>query len=121
MIGIDIIEIDRIAAALSRAGFSERVFTKNEIAYIAACGHGGAGTAAGMFAAKEAAAKALGTGFSGGITLKQIEISHSGGAPVAVLYGDAKKRMRKLGDTMLISISHCKVYAAAIAEIKGRG
>jgi holo-[acyl-carrier protein] synthase len=117
MIGIDIIEIDRIAAALLRVGFLERVFTKGEIAYIATCGHGDC-TAAGMFAAKEAVAKALGTGFSGGITLKQIEILHDGGAPVAVLYGEAKKRLQRLGKTAAISVSHCRAYAAAVAELR---
>lgn len=88
MLGIDLVEIDRVARAVKRDRFTERVFTERERQYAAGKR---AETLAGMFAAKEAAAKALGTGFKG-IRYTDIEILHSdSGAPYIELHGACRR------------------------------
>ena len=82
--GVDIVKIARFANMT--AHFQSRVYTQYEQAYIA---KKGPATAAGLFAAKEAVAKALGTGISG-FWPTDIEITHSQqGAPVVTLHSNA--------------------------------
>lgn len=69
-IGIDIVEISRIEKSVQRDSFLKRVFTENEIAYAE-----NAQSLAGIFAAKEAYFKALGTGIT--FPLTDIEILHN--------------------------------------------
>ncbi len=109
-IGVDIIELDRIAEAVRRDRFRSRVFTEAERQYCDGCE--GAERYAGRFAAKEAVAKALGIALS----WREVEILHaSGGAPIARLHGKAAER---LGDRcLLVSISHCRAYAVAQAVV----
>lgn len=86
-----------------------------------AAGAGRAQSAAAMFAAKEAVAKALGTGFSEGIMPGQIEVTHAkNGAPSIRLNGRAKERLDEMGgDEVLISLTHEGNLAMAFAAVKG--
>lgn len=106
-IGTDIIEISRISAAMEKPGFLKKLYTSAEQEYINSKSDRSQ-TAAGMFAAKEAAAKAMGTGF-GKFSPTDIEILYDeNGAPYA--------RISKAPEvTILVSISHCRKYAAANA------
>ena len=115
-IGTDICEIARIAKAMENPRFLERWFTENERAYIA---DRNAASAAGIFAAKEAIAKALGTGFSG-FGADKIEILHDAhGAPVCNLLAGAKARAEAIGaGSVMVSISHDGGMAIAFALIQ---
>jgi holo-[acyl-carrier protein] synthase len=110
--GVDIIEIDRIQAALERWGqrFLNRIYTEGEIAYC----RGRPPNLAGRFAAKEAAMKALGTGLRG-VGWKDVEVVRgTGGKPSVRLHGRALLRAEKLGVTELaLSLSHSRGYAVA--------
>lgn len=120
-IGTDIIEIERIKKSAG-ARFFERLFTQREQDFFhekkLPCQ-----SIAGSFAAKEAVAKALGIGFSEGITPPEIEILHdSCGKPLVTLHGTARQRLSAIGATHIeISISHCKAYAVAFAVAEGPG
>jgi len=111
-VGLDIIEVCRIEEAVSRWNdrFLRRVYTARELRYC----RGRATSLAGRFAAKEAVAKALGSGI-GKVAFKDIEIiSGPKKQPRIVLHGGALARYRKLGLSHLaISLSHCRDYAAA--------
>ena len=112
--GVDIIEVDRIDRAILRHGerFFDRFFTSQEL--IDSRGHTPA--LAARFAAKEAVAKALGTGI-GEITWKDIEIVHGPQHnPTLRLHG----RATELADTLQlthwsISLSHTHEHAVAVA------
>ena len=112
-VGTDICEIARIAKAMENPRFLERWFTQAEREYISSRG---AASAAGIFAAKEAVAKALGTGFSG-FGADKIEILRDEcGKPFCVLHAGAKSRAAAIGaDEVLISISHDGGMALAFA------
>ncbi|MGL5099109.1 MAG: holo-ACP synthase [Fusobacteriaceae bacterium] len=111
-IGNDIIEIERIKQALSRPGFRERVFTEKEIEEIVNKGDK-TESYAGKFAAKEAVAKAFGTGVRG-FDLRDVEIlGDELGKPLVHLGGDLAEKYAK--HKIELSISHCKEYAAAVA------
>ena len=114
MIGIDIAEIERVREKATSETFLKSVFTAKEIEYYNSRGKK-AETLAGMFCAKEAVAKALGTGFRG-FRPSDIEVTHNElGAPEAELYGGAKELAGKR--EVHISISHCKEYATAMCFI----
>lgn len=120
-IGTDIIEIDRIENALkANDRFLTRFFTEGEIAYFENRKYK-TDTIAGRFAAKEAVAKALGTGFSG-FEFKDIEvISNEVGKPHVVLHGKARLLAVKLADESFIinlSISHNNSNAIAFATLE---
>lgn len=98
-IGNDIIAIDRIAAMLARHGerFMQRVFTAGEQETARSRPALIAETYAKRWAAKEACAKALGTGFSHGIRWRDIEVTASPmGAPLLTLHGRAAERLANL-------------------------
>jgi holo-[acyl-carrier protein] synthase len=81
--GIDIAEVERIASSIDRFGrrFLERVFTPGEIRYCESKANK-AERYAGRFAAKEAAMKAIGTGWSRGVTWQDVEVQRApGGRP----------------------------------------
>jgi holo-[acyl-carrier protein] synthase len=111
--GIDIIEIQRIQAALDRHGerFLKRVFTELEITEC----RGRAEALALRFAAKEAASKALGTGI-GPISWREVETLHKwSGEPYLVLHGRAEKKAEKLGlSVWAVSLSHSRDYGIAM-------
>ena len=114
MVGTDIIEISRIEEAIKRESFVKKAFTAAEWEYIRSKGRP-AESAAGIFCAKEAISKALGTGISKGVRLCDIEIIHEpSGKPKAVLYGAARQFFESLGCGRIeLSISHSKKYAVA--------
>ena len=100
-IGSDLIDIRRVEKVLARHGdrFIKRCFTEVEIAKAER--RRGAGTHiatyAKRFAAKEACAKALGTGFSAGVYMKDIGVANDdAGRPALVLTGGAKNRLREI-------------------------
>ncbi|MGA9997863.1 MAG: holo-ACP synthase [Pyrinomonadaceae bacterium] len=117
-IGIDIIEVRRVREVLSRTPrFTERVFTAAERAYCDSRGAVAAEHYAARFAAKEAALKALRTGWSGGIGWQDIEVAAlSSGAPIINFHGRALELYQKSGATRAhLSISHTTEHA--IAEV----
>lgn len=108
-IGTDIVEINRFIDKLEDSKFMNRVYTEKEQAYIHQKGASRFSTAAGLFCAKEAVIKAIGTGFIGQIRLTDIEIKYDAlGAPDAMVSG------RPAG-AFAVSISHAKEYATATA------
>lgn len=116
-LGIDLVEVARIRDLLERHGerFKERTFTAGEIAYCDSCADPAIHYAA-RFAAKEAAAKALGTGlWAHGVDWKQIEVvREESGKPVLVLHAIAQAHAEKMGSTQaLISITHTRELAMA--------
>lgn len=118
-IGTDLIDIGRIAKSIEKKHFLKRVFTEAEQARIA---ERGADTAAGYFAAKEAVAKALGTGFDGFFT-QAIEITvDERGKPECALTGGALERFRQLdGGKVFLSISHADGFAMAFCVLESFG
>lgn len=118
-IGVDIIDIKRIDAAMQKRSLLERIYTKNEIALFEERKFNPQ-TIAGNFAAKEAVAKALGTGFDG-VSWRDIEIlREASGRPYAVLHATAHNVMEKCGGkSIFLSISNEKDYAVAQAILEG--
>jgi holo-[acyl-carrier protein] synthase len=114
--GIDIAEVPRTAAALDRFGrrFRERVFTSGEIRYCESKANK-AERYAGRFAAKEAAMKALGTGWNHGIAWRDIEVQRlPGSRPTVVFHGQAAELFRRLGAARAhLSITHTEQSAMA--------
>ncbi|MBI4299551.1 MAG: holo-ACP synthase [Chloroflexi bacterium] len=110
--GIDIMEIERIEAALARWGdrFLWRVYSPKEIAFC----RGRVPELAVRFAGKEAVMKALGTG-ARGVGWREIEIlPMRGGKPLVHLHGRARSRADALGlGELAISLSHSRIYAVA--------
>ena len=116
--GIDVVEVERIAAAISRHGepFLAKIFTAGERAYCESRKNPAPHYAA-RFAAKEAAAKALGTGIGKHAGLHDLEIvCNSAGAPQLRLNGAAASFANDHGIAeILISLTHTRQYAAANA------
>ena len=112
-IGIDLIEIARIAAAAQRWGdrFTRRVFTPRERSFAAARADCTQHLAA-RFAAKEAFLKALGVGYSQGVRWKDIEvISHVSGRPEIQLRNRTKALSHRHGVNRIhLSMSHDGTY-----------
>ena len=119
-IGTDLCEIARIERAISREHFYGRVFSEGERAYLEKKGRARAASAAAMFAAKEAVAKALGTGFSAGVMPWCIEVTHeASGAPGIALHGAAAARLAAIGGArVLLSLTHEGGLAQAFAVIQ---
>ena len=115
--GIDIIEVGRIREALARWGdrFEQRVYTEGERAYCRSRGRPYM-SFAGRFAAKEAAMKALGTGWNG-VHWKEIEVVRPRGErPTIHFNGRAQLRFDQMGGVgARLSISHTEEHA--IAEV----
>ena len=110
-IGIDLCEISRMERMRMMTRFTERYFTPEEQAYIRSRGANAAQTMAGIYAAKEALSKALGTGIA--FELKEISIFHDeAGMPGYSLSGKAEKL--GAGDRFWLSISHDGGIAAAV-------
>ncbi|MFN2498805.1 MAG: holo-ACP synthase [Pyrinomonadaceae bacterium] len=115
-IGIDIIEVARIREVLARTPrFTERVFTTAERAYCDSRGVVAAQHYAARFAAKEAALKALKTGWRGGISWQDVEIgSLESGAPFLTFHSETKRLFEASGATVAhLSISHTTQHAIA--------
>jgi holo-[acyl-carrier protein] synthase len=118
--GVDLIEIDRIEAAVKRWGdrILHRVWTDRELAYC----RGRYPQLASRFAGKEAASKALGTGIRD-IIWREIEIlPDRRGKPLVFLHGNARKRAAQLGlDTWAISLTHSRNLACAMVVATASG
>ena len=122
-IGLDLCEIERMKKAIERPHFVDRVFSVAEAERIrAASGIRRGEIAAGLFAAKEAVSKALGTGLAG-IGLSDIEIKpDASGCPRCALSGKALDRAQALCGgrfTVWVSITHEAGMAAATAILEG--
>ena len=113
-LGIDIIKVDRIEAALKKFGsrFSRRVLTPSEQRYV----RDRPETFAGRWAAKEAVSKVLGLGVRG-VGWREIEVVRlPTGQPTIALHDRARVRADQLGMSRIaVSISHEREYAVAIA------
>ena len=114
--GIDITEVPRIAAAIARHGerFLKRVFTAAEIRYCESKKNKAERYAA-RFAAKEAAMKAVGTGWRGGVSWTDIEVTREpGGRPTLRLSGKVKQHADRLGARRAsLSLTHTEQTAMA--------
>jgi holo-[acyl-carrier protein] synthase len=114
--GIDIAEVPRIEASIARFGdrFIRRIFTVAEIQYCDSKANRIERYAA-RFAAKEAAMKAIGTGWNHGVTWKDVEVCRQpGGRPTIAFHGKAAEFAAKLGAAHIaLSLSHTKDYAIA--------
>ena len=116
--GIDIVEIDRIKRSIIKYSdrFKNKVFTQREIDYC----HSQADPAkhfAARFSVKEAVLKCFGTGMTGGILWKDIEVDKKkSGQPTLNLYGKGEELFNQLRLKHIhISITHDKSYAVAHA------
>ena len=116
-LGIDLCEVERIRRAMeSTPGFLQRYYTEEEQTYIASRGAMGAQSAAAMFAAKEAYLKALGGGLSGGVSMREVGVTHlPGGAPAYALTGEAARQLD--GARAFLSLTHEAGVAAAVCVI----
>ena len=115
-IGIDLCEISRMERMRMMTRFTERYFTPEEQAYIRSRGANAAQTMAGVFAAKEALAKALGTGID--FSLQEAEVVHDEqGCPGYRFHGSLAERTE--GDAFWLSITHDTGVAAAVCIREG--
>ena len=119
-IGIDICNVKRFERLTENNSFINKIFTENEIIYCNSRKRKKSEVFAVRFAAKEAFAKALGTGFRKGISLKEIEIKKDElGKPSIVLYGNTKDFFEsQVGGTIYLSLSHEKETAIAMVVIE---
>ena len=115
-LGLDIAEIDRIEAAITRHGapFLDRLFTPDEIAYCERFKNRYE-RYAGRFAVKEAAMKALGTGWSRGVRWRDIEVTREpSGKPALRLQGAAREFADRMGVKHIsVTITHSGNLALA--------
>lgn len=114
--GIDLVEIARIQQSVERYGqrFLSRVFTPSEQAYCMRKRNAAESLAA-RFAAKEAGAKALGTGISHGVSWLEIEVVREpGGRPAIHFHGRAAERAARLGVAhSALSLTHTATLSLA--------
>jgi holo-[acyl-carrier protein] synthase len=123
-LGTDLIETRRLQESIDRFGerFLARIFTTAEIAYCTRKKNAAESFAA-RFAAKEAGAKALGTGISRGVSWKEFEVQReASGRPTLHLSG----RARELADTMgvkriQVSLTHSREWAMAVVVTEDEG
>ena len=113
MIGLDLLEIDRLEQALARRpGLAERLFTDGERAYAASQGRPAQHLAA-RFCAKEAVSQALRMEV---LRPRDIEVEGGGdGPPRVVLHGEVAARAAELGVRVEVSLTHTRTTAGAVA------
>jgi holo-[acyl-carrier protein] synthase len=120
--GIDIAEVPRIQAVIEsqKERFLRRVFTLDEVAYCEQFKNRYE-RYAGRFAVKEAAMKALGTGWSRGVRWVDLEVVRApGGKPTLALKGEARKIADGLGvKNIAVSITHTEAQAIAQVIFEG--
>ena len=119
-IGLDVVAVVKVRELLDQQTFEERVFTPAERRDCAGRADKAEAFAA-RFAAKEACFKALGTGWSQGVSFLQVEVQRTeGGAPRLVLSGQAAERAGARGVTHLhVSLAHSAGVAAAAVILEG--
>lgn len=122
-IGLDITELSRITRSWERFGvrFAEKILHAEERARFQELSASKTTFLASRFAAKEAAVKALGTGFANGITPTDIAVlTAPSGKPSLTFYGKAEEALRQIGATRVhISITHGKETVAAVVVLEG--
>jgi len=120
-VGLDVVDLGRFERALERHGerFVSRFCSAQEIKPLT--GAPRVAHLAGLFAAKEAVMKALGSGWAAGVGFRQIEIHRApSGAPSVLLHGEAERRAHRLGVLRLhVSITHDRGVAAAVVMLEG--
>ena len=120
-IGTDLVEIERIQKSIDRFGdrFLHRIFTAAEIAYCRLKKHSAESFAA-RFAAKEAGAKALGTGISHGVTWLEIEVRRAPGQrPTLHWSGRAAELAAQMGVRRVsLSLTHSRDLAMAVVVVE---
>ncbi len=120
-VGIDIIEVARIAASYERFGdrFLKRILCADEIAYCLSY-KAPAPFLAARFAAKEAVAKAFGTGIGSKLGWRDMEVGRrDSGEPFTILHAAGLKLLEERGGRgVWISLSHTEHYAAAVAVLE---
>jgi holo-[acyl-carrier protein] synthase len=116
VIGLDLLEIDRLEQALARRpGLAERLFTDRERAYAATAGRPARHLAA-RFCAKEAVSKALQMDV---LRPREIEVVGGGdGPPSVALHGAVAERAARLGVQVHISLTHTRSTAGAVAVLR---
>jgi holo-[acyl-carrier protein] synthase len=123
-LGTDLIETNRVQESISRYGerFLERIFTSGEIEYCLRKKNSGESFAA-RFAAKEAGAKALGTGISRGVSWKEFEVRReASGRPTLHLSGRARELAEAMGvKRMQVSLTHSREFAMAVVVAEDEG
>jgi holo-[acyl-carrier protein] synthase len=121
--GVDLIEVERIAHSIERFGdrFLRRVYTEDEIDYCRRRRVSAAESFAARFAAKEAGAKALGTGISRGVTWNEFQVARNPGQrPVLELRGRAALLATELGVRAIsLSLAHTSGLAMATVVMEG--
>ena len=123
-LGNDIVSIERIAGVLNKFGqhFMRRVFTSEEVAALETVNSAAkmAASAAKIFAAKEACAKALGTGFRYGLEWQDITILHDEhGRPIITLRGKGLEFLNKIGGRKIwLTLSDDFPWANAVVVIE---
>jgi len=120
--GIDIAEVPRIRHSIERFGdrFLKRIFTAGERRYCDSKANRVERYAA-RFAAKEAAMKALGTGWNHGVRWQDCEVARKpGGRPTLVFHGKAGEFAAKLGvNNIALSLTHTEEQAMAQVILEG--
>jgi len=121
-IGTDIVKIERIGAIISRSGdrLAQRILSKDEFKQYLICGDRPSWLAK-RFVAKEAAAKALGTGFRQGLRFEYLQITHDYlGKPAIEFLHDGSKLANELGVTYThLSLADEKDFAVAFVVFEG--
>ncbi len=122
-LGTDLIETRRIEHSLARFGdrFLHRVFTPAEILYCRQRSRGMTESLAARFAAKEAAAKALGTGISRGVSWLEMEVRRRPGErPTLHWSGRALERAEAMqARAVHLSLTHSRELAMAVVVLEG--
>jgi len=115
VIGLDLLEIDRLEQALTRRpGLADRLFTEGERAYAATTIRPARHLAA-RFCAKEAVSKALAMDV---LRPLEIEVVGAGGPPVVALHGAVAARAAQLGVEVHLSLTHTDTTAGAVAVLR---
>lgn len=119
--GIDIIEVERIAASYEKFGerFLNRILVKGEVQYCLSHTRPGPFLAA-RFAAKEAVSKAFGTGIGAQLSWQDIEVKRKeSGEPYVVMHGNGVELMKQRGARIVhLTISHTEKHATAMAILE---
>jgi holo-[acyl-carrier protein] synthase len=121
-IGTDLMETKRVQDSIDRYGerFLQRVYTAGEIAYCRRKKMNSAESFAARFAAKEAGAKALGTGISRGVNWKEFEVRREeSGRPTLHLSGRAAELAEAMGVRRVqLSLTHSREFAMAVVVVE---
>lgn len=119
--GVDLCEVDRIRNSIERFGqrFVERIYTEKEIAYVERKANRYERYAA-RFAAKEAGMKAIGTGWRGGITWHDFEVTNlPSGRPTLAFHGVAARvAARMCVKQVALSMTHTREMAMAMLVLE---